>query len=172
MSSLAASKKMEAPSADRNKDVLWDVLNSKIVPHLLSSADDEIRVLELAAGTGIHTHHFASLLVPLCPGQLRWYATDPSEECRESIAAYTEELRANVPMPMKLTLDENGILEEEPQKVLADLSMMLCVNMIHISPWQATIGLMKAAAQKLRPGGFLVLYGPYKVNGTAVKSNM
>ena len=40
--------------------------------------------------------------------------------------------------------------------------VVLCINMIHISPWSATVGLMKLAAERLvRPGGLLALYGPY-----------
>ena len=44
--------------------------------------------------------------------------------------------------------------------------------MIHISPWEATIGLFKVASQKLKKGGILYCYGPYKENGTAVESNL
>jgi hypothetical protein len=39
---------------------------------------------------------------------------------------------------------------------------ILCINMIHIAPWQATLDLMKGAAQTLGDGGVLVLYGPYR----------
>jgi hypothetical protein len=44
--------------------------------------------------------------------------------------------------------------------------------MIHISPWEATVGLMKTAGQKLKKGGALYLYGPYKQGGTCVESNL
>ena len=35
------------------------------------------------------------------------------------------------------------------------------INMIHISPWAATVGLMTGAGRLLPPGGVLFLYGPY-----------
>jgi len=50
--------------------------------------------------------------------------------------------------------------------------LVLCINMIHISPWKATLGLMACAGKSLRKGGTLMCYGPYKVDGTAVESNL
>ena len=38
---------------------------------------------------------------------------------------------------------------------------MLCINMVHISPWAATPGLLAGAARLLAPGAPLILYGPY-----------
>ena len=52
------------------------------------------------------------------------------------------------------------------------LDLITNINMIHISPWSATQGLMKTSSELLRPGGILYCYGPYKVNGTAVESNL
>jgi len=49
---------------------------------------------------------------------------------------------------------------------------LFSINMIHISPWGATKGLMKLASEKLRSGGILFCYGPYKESGTAVESNL
>jgi hypothetical protein len=37
--------------------------------------------------------------------------------------------------------------------------------MIHISPWEATLGLIKGAAAILPPGSPLYLYGPYLREG-------
>ena len=50
--------------------------------------------------------------------------------------------------------------------------LVLCINMVHISPWEATLGLMACAGKCLGPGGILMCYGPYKVDGTAVESNL
>src|SRR3546814_19275403 len=39
---------------------------------------------------------------------------------------------------------------------------ILCINMIHISPWAATEGLRAGAERVLGPGGVLYLSGPYR----------
>ena len=75
---------------------------------------------------------------------------------------------------MPLTLDVNGIQESSTMATIAaaPLDLILCINMIHISPWDATLGLMKAAGQLLDENGVLFCYGPYREGGTAVASNL
>jgi hypothetical protein len=38
-------------------------------------------------------------------------------------------------------------------------------NMIHIAPWSCCLALLRGAAARLRPGGVLVMYGPYRIGG-------
>ena len=45
------------------------------------------------------------------------------------------------------------------------MEAIICINMVHISPWTATAGLMRGAAAILRPGAPLYLYGPYRRKG-------
>jgi hypothetical protein len=42
---------------------------------------------------------------------------------------------------------------------------IVCINMIHISPWQSTLDLMAGGNDILGAGGVLFLYGPYKRDG-------
>ena len=42
---------------------------------------------------------------------------------------------------------------------------LVCINMIHITPWATCQGLMTGAERTLRAGGVLYLYGPYQING-------
>ncbi|WP_420471739.1 DUF938 domain-containing protein [Brevundimonas sp. FT23042] len=111
------------------------------------------RVLEIAGGSGQHAVAFAGAL----PG-LDWTPSDPSAEARASMAAWAGQAKLpNLNPPMALDmLDEAGW----PTGVF---EAMVCINMIHISPWAATEGLMRLAGRSLlRPGGLLVLYGPYR----------
>ena len=55
--------------------------------------------------------------------------------------------------------------------VSADGIICICINMVHISPSEATLGLIKGAVAILRPRSPLYLYGPYKRNGFATASS-
>ena len=109
-------------------------------------------VLEIAAGSGEHALAFAGAL----PG-LHWTPSDPSAEARASIAAWAATAglpNLGEPLPLDV-LDPTTWPEDRLQAVV-------CINMIHISPWTATEGLMALAGSRLRTGGLLVLYGPYR----------
>lgn len=132
-----------APAATRNRDPILAVLRP-----LLPAAGT---VLELASGTGEHIVHFTRALP-----HLTWQPSDPSPDARASIAAWiAAEALANVRPP--LDLDASA-----PVWPLGTVDAILCINMIHISPWAATEGLMRGAGAHLVPGGLLYLYGPYR----------
>jgi hypothetical protein len=115
-------------------------------------------VLEIASGTGEHTMHFAAAMPAL-----RWQPSDPSPDARASIAAWANAAGlANVLPP----LDLDAASEAWP---IARADAVLCINMIHISPWEATEGLMGGAARVLAPGQPLYLYGPYRRPGRAIE---
>jgi len=207
---------MDSPSAERNKDAIWSVLSAVARATTISSTntDDEkkvnsdkkggdtnkkdelipYKVLEIAAGTGVHTHYFTSQLINNYERlDVSWYPTDPNELCRRSIQnrtrnASSEFVRASIKPAVAITLNVDGMLEEvtrgseyssedgEAEAPLQDMiggfDLITCINMIHISPWEATVGLMKVASTYLTENGALYCYGPYKVEGTAVQSNM
>lgn len=141
-------------AADRNKDPILAVLRS-VLP-------TTGKVLEIASGTGQHVCFFAQAL----PG-IHWHPTEPDDASRESIVVRTHEARlTNVAAPVAL-----NVLEAH-WPIGEDFDAMLCVNMIHISPWAATHALLSGAARHLSPRGKLILYGPYRENGTAVPSNL
>jgi hypothetical protein len=135
-----------APSVARNKDAIAAVL----ARHLPVSG----LVLEIASGSGEHAMHFASAF----PG-LTFQPSDPSEEARDSIQAW----RAATPLPNVLPpLDLDVTAQQWP---IAHADVLTCINMIHIAPWAATLGLMQGAARLLPKGGILFLYGPYRRHG-------
>lgn len=108
-------------------------------------------MLEIASGTGEHVVHFARHLPAL-----RWQPSDPSAEARASIAAWLEaDSVANVAAPIALDAAAPTWPVERADAIIA-------INLIHISPWPATIGLMAGAGRILPVGGLLYLYGPYR----------
>jgi hypothetical protein len=82
-------------------------------------------------------------------------ASDPDSVARRSISAWAEEAAlSNILLPVDL----DASAEEWPTSAA---SAILCINMTHIAPWAATLGLLKGAARLLRPGAPLILYGPF-----------
>ena len=138
--------KRTSPAAERNKDPILAVLKSVLPPHGT--------VLEIASGTGEHVEHFARHV----PG-LVWQPSDPSPEARESIDERCKD--AALPnLHLALALDA----AQAPWPV-ERADAIVCINMIHISPWEATTGLMRGASRVLGRGGVLVTYGPYRRGG-------
>ena len=111
-------------------------------------------VLEIASGSGEHAVHFAAAL----PG-LRWQPTDCDAAALASIAAHRE--AAGLPNLLPpLSLDAAS-----SHWPIARVDAVVAINMIHIAPWEASIGLMTGAACVLPPGGILYLYGAYREDG-------
>lgn len=132
-----------SPSTARNREPILEVLRSRLPTSGV--------VLEIAAGTGEHAAWFAAAL----PG-LEWRPTDPDSEALASIAAWRNYAGlANLAAPIRLDASDPDSWPAGPVDVVVN------INMIHISPWTATQGLMKGAAHILAPGGLLFLYGPY-----------
>jgi SAM-dependent methyltransferase len=111
-------------------------------------------VLEVASGSGEHAAYFAKELP-----WLTWQPTDPDPMALASIAAHRIAADAqNLRPPLRL-----DVTSEQWPVERADAVM--CNNMIHISPWAATEGLIAGAGRTLPAGGLLYLYGPYKIDG-------
>ena len=134
--------KRRAPATARNRDPIADVLAAALPESGL--------VLEVASGTGEHALHFARRFAHLV-----WQPSDPDPVARASIAAW----RADADMPnlmAPLALDAAA-----PDWPVSHADAIVCINMVHISPWSATQGLFAGAARLLSPGKGLVLYGPF-----------
>jgi len=135
-----------AGAAERNQKPLLDVLR-----RVLTGAQ---RVLEIGSGTGQHAVYFASGMP-----ELEWQPTDVDASSLASIEARRAEAAlANLMTPRQVDAAETDWCE--------DVDAVVCINVIHISPWSVTVGLFEEAARGLRPGGRLVLYGPYRFSGT------
>ncbi len=136
-----------APATRRNRDPILAVLK-RTLPRTGT-------VLEIASGTGEHAAWFAHHLP-----DLTWQPSDPDPEMRASITAWAASAGwTNLKAP--LTLDTTD--PELPKADLAaDLVAIVNINMIHIAPWAACVGLMRAAGRLLPDGGILYLYGPFR----------
>lgn len=143
-----------APATLRNRDAIVAVLE-RILP-----ADG--RVLEIASGSGEHIVHFAKLFP-----KLQWQPSDPDPASRASIAAWIAESGTANILPV---IDLDAAKADWP---VHTVDAILCINMIHISPWAATEGLLAGAARLLPAGSPLYLYGPFHMPGReTAQSNM
>ena len=139
----AANGKWSSPSAERNKGPILDVL-ARVLPR-------RGLVLEIASGTGQHALHFAKGL----PG-LTWQPSDPDAELRESIALRVKEQQlANVNRPIDLDVSRLPW-------PLQTADAVVCINMIHVAPWSATLALLEGTKALLPTQHVLFLYGPYR----------
>jgi hypothetical protein len=138
--------RLQYPATSRNRDVILDVLRGVLPRTGL--------VLEIASGSGEHILHFARAFP-----DLTFQPSDPEDAARRSIAAWVKESGSdNIRPPLDLDASK-------PDWPLTQASAILCINMIHISPWPATEGLLRGAAQILQSGAPLYLYGPYRQTG-------
>ncbi len=140
--------RLSSASAQRNRGPILEVLQRVLPP--------AGRVLEIASGSGEHAVYFARAL-----HNLTWQPSDPDRAARESIRAWiAQEKVANVLAPIALDM-----MNARWPYMLDKVDAVVCINMIHIAPWEACLGLLYGCEQLLPPGGPLVLYGPFMRGG-------
>lgn len=138
------------PAGVRNTPPLLEVLTRVFAPGRIARG----LVLEIASGSGYHAAAFAKELP-----HLAWQPSDPDEGARASIAAYVAEAGlANLRAPVALDVTRR------PWPV-SHADALVCINMIHISPWEASVALFDGAQRILAAGCMLVTYGPYVIDG-------
>ena len=136
--------RLTSPYPERNKGPILEVLRQ-----WLPQANGT--VLEIASGTGQHAVHFAAHF-----SGLSWQPTDPDKASLGSIDAW----RAHAQLPNLLPALALDV--REPVWPLERAAAVVCINMIHISPWECTVALFSGAARVLDKGAVVVLYGPFR----------
>ncbi|GAB5460870.1 MAG: DUF938 domain-containing protein [Hoeflea alexandrii] len=143
---MSEDLRLSSPSALRNRGPITEVLRN-ILP-------ESGTVLEIASGSGEHVTSFAASFPALT-----WQPSDLSVQARTSISQWIEaEAVANVLPPLDLDA-ASGIWPVDHADAI------MAINMIHISPWRTTEGLLKGAGRCLPLGGLLFLYGPFRREG-------
>lgn len=151
-----------APATERNREPILEVL-LRVLP---ASGT----ILEVASGTGEHAVFFAPRLSPR-----KWLPSDPNPQSRASIASWRTHFPfENLYPPLDLNVCASSWSVERvlPDFSTSPLVAIVNINMIHISPWSATLGLMAGAGRLLPPSGILYLYGPFKQGGHTSPSNL
>jgi hypothetical protein len=151
----AGDVRRSAPAAQRNREPIAEVL-SEWLP-------DSGLVLEVASGTGEHAVWFAERF----PG-LQWQPSDAHPDALASIAAWQQ--GAGLPNVLRpVVIDASNPADWPIERADAVLN----INMAHISPWPASLGLIAGASRMLPSGAPLILYGPWlKDDIETVPSNL
>ncbi|QGZ96035.1 DUF938 domain-containing protein [Terricaulis silvestris] len=140
--------RQSSPSAARNREPILTELQRVLRP--------DAQVLEIASGTGEHAVFFARAM----PG-VTWQPSDPDSDARASIDAWRQfEGLPNVLAPLAIDLASADWRTPRER-----YDALVAINVIHISPWDATLGLMAGAGRLIESGGVLVTYGAYKRDG-------
>jgi len=148
MPEMTLDPRQHSPAAERNRDPILAVLRE-----WLPERGD---ALEIASGSGQHAVYFAAAL-----SGWRWQPSDASPEALASIAAWRDD-DALPGLAAPITLD----VLLRPWPVTAQgFDAVFCANLLHIAPWPTCNALMHEGARCLKPGGQLLLYGPYLVPG-------
>jgi hypothetical protein len=142
----AVSVRRSAPAALRNREPIAEVL-AEWLP-------DSGLVLEIASGTGEHANYFAERFPTL-----DWQPSDIHPDALRSVQGWRSE--AGLP-----NLREPIIVDASlPDWPIERADAVLSINMVHISPWRAALGLLAGSARLLDAGAPLILYGPWLIDG-------
>jgi SAM-dependent methyltransferase len=150
-----ADGRLDAPAAHRNHKPIWSVVGKFL-------AGKTGNVLEVGSGTGQHVVGFAR-----AAPEIVWWPSDCNEAHLQSIAAWRAHAGlANVRAPLHIDLMQPDWSQGQNAKILPREHLaVVCINVLHISPWAAAEGLLSGAARLLRSDGRLFVYGPFMRDG-------
>ena len=139
-----------APATQRNREPILEVLSQYFAP--------KSTILEIASGTGEHSIFFVSRFK-----SWYWIPSDINPQARESIIAWKNINNfSNLAFPLIIDVTQENWIEAVRS---SKIDGIVNINMIHIAPWSACLGLFQGASKLLSPGKMLYLYGPFKCNG-------
>ncbi len=144
------------PATQRNVHAIGDLLADALPADGL--------ILELASGSGEHGVAFQQRFP-----RITWQCSDQDPDHCLSISAWIAhtELTSAMPQPLALDVCAPDWVHDLPTAP----AMVVAVNLLHISPWECTQALMDGSARHLSPGGRLLIYGPFRVEGEHVSES-
>ena len=137
-------EKPDAPSTGKNRDPILAVLREAFA--------DRRRVLEIGSGTGQHAIYFAERLPHLV-----WQTSDRPDFLPGIRAWLDDAALPNVLPPFVF-----DVLGAWPS---GRYDAVYSANTLHIMPWDAVAALFAGLPGILEPGGLLLIYGPFNVDG-------
>ena len=148
MDNTNSDYRLNFPATTRNRDSIAEVLSNYISPNSL--------LLEIASGSGEHGVFFQKKFP-----SITWQTSDPEFEHRQSINSWIRHEGLYSKMPEPLNLDVDMRPWSITNRLGALIKGIVCINMIHISPWSCTRSLFEESKKYLDQCNFLMLYGPF-----------
>ena len=148
MGNINSDNRLIFRAATRNRESIADVLSNYISPKSL--------FLEIASGSGEHGVFFQKKFPSII-----WQTSDPELVHRKSIDAWIEHEGLLSKMPQPLDLDVEIRPWPITNKLRSLIQGIVCINMIHISPWTCSKALFEESKKYLDQHNFLMLYGPF-----------
>jgi SAM-dependent methyltransferase len=150
----AADGRLDSPAFQRNHEPIWSAISA----FLLAQSGD---VLEIGSGTGQHVAEFARRAK-----NLTWWPSDIFDSHLKSIGAWRAQSDLqNLRAPQRIDLANPHWTWNGENGSSRPLTALLCINVLHISPWPVSRSLIAGAARLLKDGGRLFVYGPFKRGG-------
>ena len=148
MENINLDNRLNFPATTRNRDSIAAVLSDYISPNSL--------LLEIASGSGQHGVFFQKTFPSII-----WQTSDPELVHRNSINSWIKHEGLFSKMPEALDIN----VEKRPWPITPQIRSLIkgiiCINMIHISPWSCTKALFKESKKLLKQNHFLMIYGPF-----------
>ena len=148
MGNINLDNRLNFPATTRNRDSIARVLSDYISPNSL--------FLEIASGSGEHGVFFQKTFPSII-----WQTSDPELVHRKSINSWIKHEGLFLKMPEPLDIN----VEKRPWPITKHIRSLIkgivCINMIHISPWSCTKALFKESKNNLNQNNFLMIYGPF-----------
>ena len=148
MKDVNLNDRLNFPATLRNRSYIASVLSNYI--------PDNGVLLEIASGSGEHGVFFQRYFP-----SITWQTSDPELAHRKSIISWIAHEGLSSKMPEPLNID----VEQRPWPITNQLRTLIegivCINMIHISPWSCTNALFEESKKYLHQNHFLMLYGPF-----------
>ena len=138
------------PATQRNKESIEDVLSRFIKKNG--------SILEIGSGSGEHGVAFQKRFP-----KIKWQTSDSDLLHRKSISSWIEYEELNEKMPQPLEIDVLKTPWKLPKSLAYSLQGIVSINMIHVAPWNCTVGLFRESGKLLDQEQFLILYGPFKI---------
>ena len=154
-STASTDRRLDAPAFHRNQAAIVTELRRLL-------GDKTGNVLEIGSGSGQHVVTCAATLPDLV-----WWPSDPDPQHRASIEAWrASSALENVRPPVDLDAAAlDWLLGQDGRPPANDIAAILAINLLHIAPWSAAVGLLAAATSYLDRDGVLIIYGPFTRNG-------